>query len=185
MRRPSTRLRRRWRSTTSKSADWWCARPIRPIDGPRLVSLTEAGRATVRKIDADRRPGAGHSGDARRRRTQVAAGDPREAVPAFVIARATAPSSPAPPSRRCARRSPTPRHPGVIPSRTTESDRVRSRRPTGAPVCPAARHPRRTATTAHRGRCCPPSCPASAPDRASSSPRCTAAPPNPASAHPE
>ncbi len=45
----------------------------------KIVSLTEAGRAMVRKIERDQRPGAGHSGDARRRRTQVAADDPREA----------------------------------------------------------------------------------------------------------
>ena len=45
----------------------------------KIVSLTEEGRATVGKIECDRRPRTGHSGDPRSRRTQVAAGDPREA----------------------------------------------------------------------------------------------------------
>ena len=34
-RRPSMRPRPRWRSTISRSADWWCARPIRPTAGAR------------------------------------------------------------------------------------------------------------------------------------------------------
>jgi class 3 adenylate cyclase len=93
-------------------------------------------------------------------------------------------NSPAPPSRRCVHRYPTPRRHGGIRIRTTEFARVTSPRPSVAPGCRAVRRPRRTATTARRERCCPPSSPTHARGRRSSSPPRTTVPTSLPSGHP-
>ena len=69
MRRPSTRLRRPSRSTISKTRGL-VVREIDPTNRRcKMVSLTEAGRAMVRTIDAITDPAPGGSGGARRQRT--------------------------------------------------------------------------------------------------------------------
>ena len=77
-RRPWMRPRRRWRSTTSRSADSWCARPIRRIGGARWSRSPKPVARPSGKIDAIDDPRAGCPGRARRRGPRGAAGDPRE-----------------------------------------------------------------------------------------------------------
>ena len=77
MRRPSTRPRRRWRSTISKDRGL-VVREVDPTNRRcKVVSLTEAGRAMVREIDAIDDP-APESWPHSTTPNSNAAGDPRQ-----------------------------------------------------------------------------------------------------------